>query len=127
MNGDTVTLTDLPATNYVFAGWSGDASGRLNPLVLALNTSKLIRANFALATATNPPPVFQTVVPIAGVVSFTWSAVLGQAYQVQYKTNLFQTNWSNLGSASFATSGAMSASDSTGPDRQRFYRVVLLP
>ncbi len=126
-NGDTVTLTAVPATNYVFTGWSGDASGKLNPLALSLTTNKLITANFASATATNVPPVFQTVVRVAGTLTFTWGVVTGRAYQVQYKTNLLQTNWSNLGSASFATDGTMSASDSTGPDPQRFYRVVLVP
>jgi hypothetical protein len=46
---------------------------------------------------------------------------------VQYKTSLFQANWSNFGSASFATNGTMSASNSTESDRRRFYSVVLLP
>ena len=48
-NGDVVTLTATPATNYVFTGWSGDALGSLNPLPLPLNTSKLVTATFALA------------------------------------------------------------------------------
>ena len=47
-NGDTVTLTASPATDYAFIGWSGDASGASNPLVLLLDTNKLITANFAL-------------------------------------------------------------------------------
>jgi trimeric autotransporter adhesin len=122
-NGDSVTLTAAPATDCVFTGWSGDASGKSNPLVLLLNTNKLITANFAVA----PPPVFQPVVLAAGSLTLAWSAITGLTYQLQYTTNFSQANWSNLGSATVATDSMMSASDSTGPDGQRFYRVVLLP
>jgi hypothetical protein len=38
-NGDSVTLFAMPATNYLFSGWSGDASGTLNPLVLTLTAT----------------------------------------------------------------------------------------
>ena len=58
-NGETVTLTAVPAANQTFTGWSGDASGNLNPLVLALTTSKLITANFAPGLPTNPPVITQ--------------------------------------------------------------------
>jgi len=46
--GDSVTLTATPlgATNQ-FNGWSGDALSAANPLVLMLNTSKVVTANFS--------------------------------------------------------------------------------
>jgi hypothetical protein len=122
-NGDIVTLTATPATDYAFTGWSGDASGASNPLVLLLDTNKLITANFKLA----PPPVLQPVVQAPGSLTLAWSAVTGLTYQVQYTTNLFPVNWSNLGSATVATNSTMTASDFTEPDGQRFYRVALLP
>jgi len=122
-NGDIVTLTAAPATDYAFTGWSGDASGASNPLVLLLDTNKLIRASFAFA----PPPVFQPVVQAPGSLTLAWSAVTGLTYQVQYTTNLSQATWSNLGSATVATNSTMNASDSIEPDGQRFYRVALLP
>jgi hypothetical protein len=58
-NGETVSLTAVPAANNVFTGWSGDASGSLNPLALVLNTSKLVTASFAAGTPTNPPVITQ--------------------------------------------------------------------
>lgn len=126
--GDTVTLTAVPANGYVFASWGGDASGGMNPLVFALSTNTLISASFALAPPTNFGPVLQTVTQFAGTFTFTWSTVTGRTYQVQYSTDLLQTDWSNLGSPAVATNTTMSASDTiaSGP-AQRWYRVALLP
>ncbi len=58
-NGEPVTLTAWPAANQTFTGWSSDATGNLNPLVLALTSSKLITANFAPGAPTNPPVITQ--------------------------------------------------------------------
>ena len=58
-NGEPVTLTAWPAANQTFTCWSGDATGNLNPLVLALTSSKLITANFAPGAPTNPPVIAQ--------------------------------------------------------------------
>ncbi|QNF35502.1 Ig-like domain-containing protein [Adhaeribacter swui] len=44
--GDAVSLTAIPAPGYQFNGWSGHASGRVNPLNLTINGNKSIQANF---------------------------------------------------------------------------------
>jgi uncharacterized repeat protein (TIGR02543 family) len=46
----TVSLTAVPATGWVFSGWSGDASGANNPLTVVMSADKAITANFT-ATA----------------------------------------------------------------------------
>ena len=74
---------------------------------------------------TVPVPVFQSVTGTGGTVTFTWSAMASAVYQLQYCTNLAQGNWSNWGSAITATNAVMSASDSIGPDPQRFYRLLV--
>jgi hypothetical protein len=60
-------------------------------------------------------------------LSLTWLALVGGSYQLQFKTNLAQPNWSNSGVATTATNTVATVSDTIGPDRQRFYHVVLLP
>ncbi|MEJ5260058.1 MAG: LamG-like jellyroll fold domain-containing protein [Anaerohalosphaeraceae bacterium] len=45
-SGETVTLTAVPASGYLFSGWSGDASGSANPLVLTMNGNKTVQAAF---------------------------------------------------------------------------------
>jgi hypothetical protein len=124
--GETVTLTAVPAAGYVLAGWGGDASGNVNPLVLSLDTNKFITASFAVQPAFQL--VFQTVVQTADTLTFTWSAVTGRTYQVQYTTNLSQPDWSDLDSATLATNSTMTASDAIAPDSsQRWYRIAQLP
>jgi hypothetical protein len=48
--GATVTLTAKPNAGYLFAGWSGDATGFRNPLSVTMSSSKTIRANFVSGT-----------------------------------------------------------------------------
>ena len=81
--------------------------------------------------ATNaPPPKFTGVttskVSTNQILTLSWSASSGRVYQLQYKTNLAQINWSNLVSVT-ATNTTVSATESMNTSRQRFYRVILLP
>jgi uncharacterized repeat protein (TIGR03803 family) len=71
-----------------------------------------------------PNPDIRSLAVTNGVISITWPAASGQHYRVQFLTNLTQTNWSTL--TNITASGATgTATDSTSPDAQRFYRVVL--
>ena len=74
------------------------------------------------------PAVFKTITLTNGAATFAWSAVAGQTYQLQYSTNLTQTNWTILGKLIVASNGVMTTTDSNVADSsQRFYRVVLFP
>ena len=52
---------------------------------------------------------------------------MGRAYQVQFNSDLGQTNWGNLVLWLTATNRTMTTFDSVTSSPQRFYRVVLLP
>jgi uncharacterized repeat protein (TIGR03803 family) len=82
---------------------------------------------FRLSLGSVPAPVFQSVTKVGGTIVLTWSAVAGQTYQLQFKTNLNQTSWDDLGSPTIATNSTVTAYDSPGPDPHRFYRVKLGP
>jgi len=47
--GSNVVVTAIPSDSYgnQFVGWSGDASGTINPLTVSMNTSKVITAHFS--------------------------------------------------------------------------------
>jgi hypothetical protein len=73
------------------------------------------------------PPVFLSAVKSNCTLSLTWSAMAGQRYRLQYKTNLSATNWLSLGSSIVATGDVVTAPDNICSNAQRFYRVVLTP
>jgi hypothetical protein len=81
---------------------------------------------FALS-GTVAPPAFQTVDRTGNAIQFTWSAVAQLDYQVQYTTNLAQTNWINLGGVITATNYIASSSAAIAADPARYYRILLLP
>ena len=62
-----------------------------------------------------------------GNFTFTWIAPPGRMYQLQYVTNLNSTNWLNSGSPIVTSGGPVTASDPTGTDHQRFYRILVMP
>src|SRR5439155_14181633 len=45
-NGTTVTVTAKPDPGYVFTGWSGNATGTNNPIVVSMTGNKTVTANF---------------------------------------------------------------------------------
>lgn len=71
------------------------------------------------------PPLLQNINFTNNGFRFGWDAVPGHWYQVQYKTNLLQTNWLNLGSSINATNVNLWLSQPAGSDPQRFFRVQL--
>jgi uncharacterized repeat protein (TIGR03803 family) len=72
-------------------------------------------------------PTFQAVTLTNGMLSLTWTADPGQAYQLQFNSDLSSTNWANLGSVLTATAGSVSFSDYATNGPTRFYRVLLSP
>jgi subtilase family serine protease len=73
-----------------------------------------------------PAILFQTVTKTNGILNFTWNALTGLVFQVQYKTNLLQADWINLGAVITATNVTAIATNLIGSDPQRFYRLQLL-
>ena len=45
-HGIAIQITPMPAAGYVFAGWSGDASGPADPLMVTVTSDMTIAANF---------------------------------------------------------------------------------
>ncbi len=72
-------------------------------------------------------PSFTSAVRTPGALNLTWGSISGFTYQVQYRTDVVQGAWSNLGASFIATNGTVTTVDAIGPDPQRFYRVILMP
>ena len=63
----------------------------------------------------------------AGKFTFTWSTQVGKTYQAQYKTNLNDPAWLNLGPQILGDGTPTSVTNAFGSARRRFFRVVQLP
>jgi hypothetical protein len=87
----------------------------------------VVVSNVVLASAVTAPQINGHSLGVAGgQFSFSWTAQMGQSYQVQFATNLANRAWINLGGSQTATSSVMSVSNAIS-GKQGFYRVVLLP
>jgi uncharacterized repeat protein (TIGR01451 family) len=74
-----------------------------------------------------PPPALSSALSSNGEMTLTWSSISGQTYRVQYITDLFSTNWTDLIPDVTATDVTATTTDQATTDAQRFYRVMVLP
>jgi len=72
-------------------------------------------------------PVFQSVTQQGATLSLTWSAVSNLSYQLQYSTNLDQTNWVSLGGAITASNNFIAVTNITPAGPAAFYRFTVAP
>jgi hypothetical protein len=122
--GQYVTLTAVADPFSTFQGWGGAVHGLKTQISVLMDGHKSVTASFSVAVA---PPVFESINVINGNLGLTWSAVPGRAYQLQYRTDLQQGAWVNLGGINIASGPTLTIYDPLGLDPQRFYRVGLLP
>ncbi len=124
------SVTPAVAGNFVQGVWNGLLT------VMPAATNVLLQANggpnvFGISNPFNVvdppllPPLLQSVYLDDGSFQFGWGAIPGHWYQIQYKTNLDQPDWLNLGTPVDATNVNLRLSQPTGADTQRFYRVQL--
>jgi len=78
---------------------------------------------FRLAPA---PQSIQATSQPGNILRFTWDAWLGKTYWVQFKTDLAQVTWTNLGN-SFVATNSPAVVDTSAVGVRRFYRVGLSP
>jgi hypothetical protein len=129
-NGTTL----FDQTNLPYAAWTN-----LQFIVTAPGASTTLQFGFEdtpyylglddISVTPLSPPMFKTAQMANAAFQLTWSAVSGLVYQVQYSTNLLQTNWLNLGNPLIATNATLTLSDTSAVNSspQRFYRLVELP
>jgi hypothetical protein len=122
-NATSGTLGELqPGVVYYLTVVAYDGVGRESP-----PSNEVAYSATAATVQPSDAPFLQPLTQTKGAFTLAWAAVPGERYQVQYKSDLTQTNWSNLGDPITATTTNTTASDLIGPDPQRFYRIIVLP
>jgi hypothetical protein len=129
-NGTTI----FSQTNMPFTTWTN-----LQFIVMATGSSTVLQLGFRddpyylglddISVMPIPVPAFMSATKTSSTFNLTWGTMTGLVYQVQYKTNLLQTNWINLGKPLIATNGNLTLSDTNaiGSSPQRFYRLMVSP
>ena len=97
----TITFNSVP----------GMATPTQQVFTIVTNSITMVQADYVSA------PKFQSVTTAGGSIIFSWNATTGFVYQLQYKTNLNQTNWVNLGSTMTASNIILSATNAFGSDK----------
>ncbi len=117
--------TDGPGAVAQFATPCGVGVDGMGVVYVADTYNQTIRAGSPSAVL----PIKPNVLSVLGGqnFSFTWQAQVGSLYLVQFKTNLVQSVWLDLGSSILGTNSVMIFADGPATNRQRFYRVKLLP
>jgi len=121
--GSGVTITATPDAGQSFIGWNGDASGIQNPLVLTLDSNKLIYANFTR----RPQLVIRNSAAtfVTEGVQLTLTGGIGDHYELDSSTNL--SVWTALAVLT-NSAGTVPFTDTNGSSAGRiFYRSLTMP
>jgi uncharacterized repeat protein (TIGR02543 family) len=113
-------LTATPKAGYAFTGWSGSATGTVNPLSVTMTNNKAITGNFVFATNSVPAA-------IALAAQISWLANTGVNYQVQGASALNSNVWFDLGGQVAGNGATNYYYDLIGNSLSRFYRVMTRP
>jgi subtilase family serine protease len=129
-NGTTIfSQTNMPFTTWTNLQFIVTATGPSTVLQLGFQDDPYYLGLDDISVTPIPVPAFRTATKTSSSFNLTWGTMTGLVYQVQYKTNLVQTNWINLGKPLIATDGNLTVSDTNaiGSSRQRFYRLMVSP
>jgi subtilase family serine protease len=119
-------------TNLSISGWTN-----LQFIVRATSAATGVQMSFCNASgyfglddvSVTPftAPAVQSLAKVSNAMQLSLNTTPGLTYQLQYVTNLAQTNWINLGQPFTAIDSVASFSDMNATDPGRFYRIMVYP
>jgi hypothetical protein len=92
--GDAVTLTAIPAVNWMFANWSGDLTDVANPATIVMNGKKAVTATFSVTCVpiTGADLYFTPTVPTVGQPVNLTAVITGGTSPFTYTWNFHSEN-----------------------------------
>ncbi|MBI3852594.1 MAG: immunoglobulin domain-containing protein [Verrucomicrobia bacterium] len=122
-NGQNVTLTAVPDAGRQFIDWSGDATGTNNPLIVVMDQSKTIMADFT----GRPGLIIENGPDALNEEGFhlTLTGDVGGHYRIDVSTNLL--NWSALLTLTNNTGTVPFIDPSATNSSLHLYRAVTVP
>jgi hypothetical protein len=120
------------ATNLPLFGWTNmqyivSPAGTSGTLEFDFNNTPGAFGLDDVTVQTLPAPILNSAMVSGGNIALSWSAFMNVSYQIQSRTDLAQSGWTNFGSPFLATSNLVQVSLPIGNAPKRFYRVVMSP
>jgi hypothetical protein len=129
-NGSTIyNVTNITTTTWNNLQFLVTATNTITPLQFGFRNDPDY-FGFDDVTVTPVAPItFKSTVKAVNSFQLVLNTTTGIVYQVQYKTNLLQNNWINLGNPITATGTTLTVSDTNAVSSspQRFYRLQISP
>ena len=127
-NGATLYMaTNLPAFGWTNMQYVVSSAGTSGTLEFDFNNTPGAFGLDDVTVQTLPAPMLNSAMVSGGNIALSWSAFMNVSYQIQSKTDLTQSGWTNVGSPFQATSNLVQVSLPIGDAPKRFYRVITSP
>jgi subtilase family serine protease len=129
-NGATIyNQTNLSALAWTNLQFLVTATGTSTPLQFGFRNDPAYFGFDDVSVTPLAPAAFMSTIRAANNFQLAWNTTTGIVYQVQYKTNLLQANWINLGAATTAKTTSLTVTDTNAflNSPRRFYRLVVQP
>jgi hypothetical protein len=121
--GTAVTLSAIPEAGQTFLGWSGDAAGTQNPLLITVNSNRNIAAQFTSR------PMLSVGSCVEGLSDqgfrFTLTGDFGASFQIQSAPDL--VTWGGIGTITNTYGVSQFTDPAATSGSNRFYRALALP
>ena len=117
-SGQSVSLTAVPEAGQTFIGWSGEATGTANPLILTMDNNKMITANFTKRPRLTIPDCFGFLGDDR--VRLLLTDEVGSPYSIETSPDLQQ--WSSIAIITNALGVIQIDAPRSSNARQEFYR-----
>ena len=121
--GADPTQDKYPVTNFRYLKLSSLGMIGIGPSGPIFTQSRFVEVDAWVIKVIKPPQISMTRNP-AGDVTLTWETISGRTYNIDYKNQLSDPDWSPL-TTIIADADSKSVTDNGTSGLQRYYRIVL--
>ena len=109
--------------------WTPNLAPATNSISVIVSDSGpgVLTATQTISVIVLPPPQLGAARLQGSHFIFSWPAALGQAYQVEFKTNLLAAGWTPLGNPLTGAGLPLTFTNTSASSPQGYYRVKLVP
>jgi hypothetical protein len=127
-NGSILFMAaNLPAFGWTNMQYIVSSAGTSGTLEFDFNNTPGAFGLDDVTVQTLPAPILNSAMVSGGNIALSWSAFMNGSYQIQSRTDLAQSGWTNVGGPFLATNNLVQVSLPIGNAPKQFYRVVMSP